>query len=476
METMWLRLTPLLYIFVAGDRSLIRIVSYAVAVPALYAAGAALYSRRPLERAGDSIVFPAFEAAFTLIITFAGMALMSVLFDVFGWGAFPLNAGSAIGAALCLIASRMVMKKSARVFNKSTLLHGGAFVCAAALFLCVLGFDLTGYEKRVPDPGRVEYAQIGREFVPPLQGRSFSSSAGNELTFTEPENIRHVTELHSAIAQYDGRPVIPGGFLPFGYFEYSNVYLRYGLGGGQLARNWNISTEYLRDDPSARALFESEEYKLQNDVSSSAWGRPQSISVTAAGYSYGNGEDAVIDQIMPGRVITLSSDEYGGLLGALSEDMRRETWDEMIAARPSVVTVEINYVEDPYESDKFSAFGNSYAGIAVPAHYARTLEWLAERGYYSRLTKWREDIVSARLTRYATADGVEYSYIGGGLISSPELILRAIDNSERVLWNPRDYWAMSVSGGDGAGNEEEVYVAYFSAGSAMAEELLAAAG
>ncbi|MDR2615383.1 MAG: hypothetical protein LBC28_02270, partial [Oscillospiraceae bacterium] len=204
LELFAARSVPLLYFIDDGWRSVGWLASYILAVPALYAAGAALYARRPLERAGDSIVFPFFETIFTFVIAFAGMTLLSALFDAAGWGYFPLNLGLVLGAAVCFLMARMVSKKSLRVFNKSTLAHGGAYAVAAALLLGVLSFDLVGYEPRVPSPERVLSAHLSRSFIPQLSHRyiyGYKTSYNDAFAFTEPENINAMTELHRSITE-----------------------------------------------------------------------------------------------------------------------------------------------------------------------------------------------------------------------------------------------------------------------------------
>ncbi|MDR1217304.1 MAG: hypothetical protein LBJ99_01830, partial [Oscillospiraceae bacterium] len=272
LDTLCLRLIPVIYIFVENLHSPAWIIAYVLAIPALYAAGAALYSRRSLERAGDSVVFPAFEAILTFVVTFAGMTLMSAIFQEAGWGGFPYNLGSVIGAALMLLAVRMLMKKSVRVFNKRTLFQGAAFAVAAVLFLGGISLDVTGFEKRVPNPERVEYAELSRNFTPALGGREiylyshhsyldgrmtyeYEPALSNSLIFTEPENIRHITELHKSIT------ALRGEYVNGSRTHYTSI--SYQLGGGRLTRAWNIRDEHLKDSPDARALFESEEFKLQ---------------------------------------------------------------------------------------------------------------------------------------------------------------------------------------------------------------------
>jgi ABC-2 type transport system permease protein len=446
LDALCIRLLPVIYIFAENLYSPAWMIVYVLAIPALYVAGAALYSRRSLERAGDSVVFSAFEAVLTFVVTFAGMTLMSMIFDGAGWGDFPYNLGSVIGAALMLIAVRMLMKKSVRVFNKRTLLQGAVFAGAAAMFLGGISLDVTGFEKRVPAPERVKYAELYRQFTPALGGRNiymYNGSSGN-LVFTEPENIRSITEMHKSITSLRGK------YVNGRRMHYTSI--AYQLDGGRLSRQWHIPYEHLRDDPNVRALFESEEFKLQNDIRNAALGQPSRIYIFSNPYyPEQNG-------------ITLSSDEYAGLLNALAEDMRRETWDELISNRTADLTVSIDYYvahgasytadtasaeiaspnPAPYSPENTSYISSAGAHIEVPPHYARTIEWLTERGYYDRLTQWKQHIIRADLAHFIGGDGWIEPTDNAVTINDPELIRQALDSSQRTLWNWDDYWEMTV--------------------------------
>jgi ABC-2 type transport system permease protein len=441
-----LRLTPAAYILATPLKALEPgwIAAYALACAALYAAGAALYSRRPLERAGDSIVFPAFESVFALVITFAGMAAMSAVFDAMEWGAFPLNAGSVVGAALSLIAVRMVVKKSLRVFDRGLLLHGGVYAGAVAVLLAVLAFDLTGFERRVPSPERVESVRINRYFAPELVGRDIlvyddTYERPGDIVLTQPENIIQITDLHSRITRSRDRHR-PGLFRDY-RDESVNIGLSYDLGAGEMTRNWSVPADVLRDDGNARAIFESEEYKLQNDVTNAALGRPVLINLAAGKRAPIFNESGYVYQ----SELTLSSDEYDGLLDALAEDMRLESWDELCSRGLHEATVFIQYANDKGSS--------AYANIDISPHFTRTLAWLTGNGYYSRLTQWKDHIEGASLTYFAydlngvpRTDAGPQDAVNTHEFDDPELILRAIDTIvfEQMHAIGDGFWQLAV--------------------------------
>lgn len=136
---------------------------YAVAgvlfiVPALL-----LYRRRKMERAGDVVAIKALEPVFKYCAS---------VYAALGLGALPAETmdntlgsgllGSAVlaltlvlGAALGYYAAEMLLQKSLRVFRSRM---RGLFIVWAVLLLgvAVVEFDLTGYERRVPETKEIQ--------------------------------------------------------------------------------------------------------------------------------------------------------------------------------------------------------------------------------------------------------------------------------------------------------------------------------
>ncbi|MDR0446834.1 MAG: DUF4272 domain-containing protein [Oscillospiraceae bacterium] len=401
-ETYAVRFTPLLYIALTSpDYEPVWLAVYILSVPVMYAIGAALYSRRRIERAGDSFTFTWFETLFTFIITFAGMTIMSLIFEASELGEFPLNLGSIVGAALCFLIARMVSRKSLRVFNRRTLVQGGSYLCVIALMLCTLVFDLTGYERRVPDARDVKSVSI----VGSLSYHLFDTL---EIEFTEPENIRHVTALHKMMVN-DSRSRTNTGIREGDILM--NFSLNYALAGGELARSWSDYITMESANESLKALFESREAKAQADILNPDLGTPAGITLDAP---YG-----MMSSSYYGGSVTLSSDDYGEFLSALNKDIQSETWEEFISPHPDVVNVNIAYnVYDQPPSMQPPLYGQSSSGsfysinksIEIPPHYSNTITWLKQNGLHARLTEWQKRILSAELYDRSTANNYPWEY------------------------------------------------------------------
>lgn len=95
-------------------------------------------------------------------------------------------------------AARMLLDKSFRVFGRW---KGGLAVAAvfAALF-CVVGFDLTGFETRIPDPAKVDGVELYGLYAVHLG----DSGDGFQQELDDPELLQLVNILHQeAVAQRD---------------------------------------------------------------------------------------------------------------------------------------------------------------------------------------------------------------------------------------------------------------------------------
>ena len=140
---------------------------YAVAgvlfiVPALL-----LCRRRKMERAGDVVAIKALEPVFKYCASvYAALGLGALLAETMDNALGSGLLGSAVlaltlvlGAALGYYAAEMLLQKSLRVFRSR--MRGLLIVWAVLLLgVAVIEFDLTGYEKRVPETDDIESVLI----------------------------------------------------------------------------------------------------------------------------------------------------------------------------------------------------------------------------------------------------------------------------------------------------------------------------
>lgn len=124
---------------------------YIIVIAALYAFVMFLYNKRKLERATDGVVFKSFDIAITLIFGYLGMTgLGAVFYTLFRSSGFMLAFGYIVGALLSMVICRMIVMKTIKIFTKESIKIMASYAILAVIFLAVIVFDFTGYEKRIP--------------------------------------------------------------------------------------------------------------------------------------------------------------------------------------------------------------------------------------------------------------------------------------------------------------------------------------
>ena len=167
-------------------------------IPSLALFALLLYRNRRMESVSDIIVIPALKPIFRACMGFGGALLFSAIAfenffrnSVFGRNAAWMMAILLLfGAFLGWLAAEMMIRRTVRVFPLPW--KGLCLICLVCMLMVLAAeTDVTGYEKRVPDMNRVDHVEFCYDTV-----------------YTEPENIRLVTELHRELIadkqMYDG--------------------------------------------------------------------------------------------------------------------------------------------------------------------------------------------------------------------------------------------------------------------------------
>ena len=186
-----------------------------------------MYRRRHMEKAGDTAAFPVLKPLFRWCMAIGGsLVLASTVNSLLLGGSFHgrmaallLLALLLLGAALGWVIAEMLLSRSMRVFPGKwkglTLLL--ALICVLTLSA---ELDLTGYERRVPEPEQVEWA---------------SCYAEGNWTLRDPENIRELTELHRDLIAH--KSLHEGEIHSFGTW----VLIHYTMkDGGELERGYYL--------------------------------------------------------------------------------------------------------------------------------------------------------------------------------------------------------------------------------------------
>ena len=153
-----------------------------------------LYVKRPMERAGDVVIWAGLRPVFRYGVALcSGLALGSLTRLVLGLDELGLAVSVMLwGVAGCFV-GQMFLSKSVRVLRYWK--GAGAIACACAALFLVMKLDLTGYETQVPDPDNVVSVSIsGLDSYPVDTASNF-----HDIQTQDPQAIPLITQLHQAL-------------------------------------------------------------------------------------------------------------------------------------------------------------------------------------------------------------------------------------------------------------------------------------
>ncbi len=208
---------------------------YAVVAVVLTACALLLYRRRHLETAGDIVSVKVMRPVFKYGVAFCAGMFLGFLFDqMFGLSEIGMLVWTVIWGVVGYFIAQMLLDKSIRVFHKW---KGAAAVVAVFLVVfAVIGFDLTGYENRVPAAQQVESVVIdGLD----IGGYYDTGNYLDDVTLTDPEEIADVIALHQAVIEVgeDGEADSEGLYRTYVSFDVT-YHLK---SGSSMSRSYRLS-------------------------------------------------------------------------------------------------------------------------------------------------------------------------------------------------------------------------------------------
>ena len=177
-------------------RSLMILAAYALAGLVIALIALLLYRTRKSEMTGSTVAFPWATPIFKYGVAFCTAVALGQFLYYFLFGQYRSSGSDSLpGTILCMAAAglvgyfvaEMLIKKSFRVFRAGA--KGAAIVALALVLLGVaMSFDLTGYEKRVPDESEIESVY-------------YTFSGMTHVTTDDADTIRRLTAAHQAIVK-----------------------------------------------------------------------------------------------------------------------------------------------------------------------------------------------------------------------------------------------------------------------------------
>lgn len=153
-----------------------------------------LYAKRPMERAGDVVVWAGLRPVFRYGVALcAGLALGSLTRLVLNLGQLGLAFAVLLWGVVGCFVAQMFLTKSVRVLRYWK--GAGAVALTFAAMFAVMTFDLTGYENRVPATDEVASVTIsGLNSYPVDTATNF-----HNIETRDPQAISLITQLHQQL-------------------------------------------------------------------------------------------------------------------------------------------------------------------------------------------------------------------------------------------------------------------------------------
>lgn len=176
--------------------SLMILAAYALAGLVIALIALLLYRTRKSEMTGSTVAFPWATPIFKYGVAFCTAVALGQFLYYFLFGQYRSSGSDSLpGTILCMVAAglvgyfvaEMLIRKSFRVFRAGA--KGAAIVALALVLLGVaMSFDLTGYEKHVPDESEIESVY-------------YTFSGMTNVTTDDADTIRRLTAAHQAIVK-----------------------------------------------------------------------------------------------------------------------------------------------------------------------------------------------------------------------------------------------------------------------------------
>lgn len=270
-------LSPLLRLFNYSHRTFTGsdYAIYLLLCTALYFLGWYLYKKRQLEMAGNALAFTILFPILKYGAAFCGLLLLGSYFNSVQnnniyWTWFGYLLGSLLGYWL----SEILIYKSLYVFNRIAARGYLVFGLVMIVLISALNYDITGYEKKLPQLAEVESVYWDNSFYPLTNEPDRYASRSSYLEpiddtyrrevsmfFTEPQTVKDIWDFHKAIIEY-------GEFKDVSNQDNSSQHFCFAYklkNGDMLYREYNVPIKPFASE--LKPIYESPEHKMKvNDI------------------------------------------------------------------------------------------------------------------------------------------------------------------------------------------------------------------
>lgn len=356
-------------------------IYYILTFLVLFVVTSFLYQKRKLEHATDSLAFSFIEPIICYLIAFLGMTAIGFYFQVLGESDFYMYAGLAAGTLIFFILGQMIVKKTPRIFNIRSLKSLGIYTLIAIIFILCLEFDVTGFERRVPNINNIKNFKLNEDFSssynPYKQYMQYMNySKDDDLEYKDPENIKAITALHKSFIENKARfEEVPNNLYN------SSVHIEYDTGSAFLInRRYNMDYNYFKNSKEFKQIYESKEFKDFYSLNNLEYEKLSSIYINTEGRNME-------------AIEIVKQKDISDFMACLDKDFKSQTYEDMVSLKHSYAIANINYSYKNLKSDKPKLLEGNIS-YKITHGYTNTINWLEEHGYTDRLT--------------VTADQVEY--------------------------------------------------------------------
>lgn len=370
-------------------------VIYAVLTIVFLVGAYILYNKRKLEAYGEVIAFSWLKPVFIGIISVL-TSILSYFYFVGALGKSGLLWLLPFGV-IGTVVSWMISKKS--ISLKGILKPVLIYLIAALFFVCVIHFDLTGFERRVPNFFDIESVSIVNDnrMTWHINGEIVEYWRKGEMdySFTEDKDIVDVLDFHQYMIKKRNEDKIGERIIP----------IEYKLKNGKVLRR-QYFIDYERDAEFLRPLYETEQIRGNNFPIINGAER-DFVEVKITDRRFKNSTFTVLYPDNP---------DMQNLILALQKDLKNISYEDMTRKTGESLGISVSYIpkyeskRDIEELQKTRGQDNDF--YSVYASYKNTIEFLDKMGYYDSLPK-ASDIESASVYTWENVpikEDMVYSY------------------------------------------------------------------